>query len=336
MARIPRVLPRPFATCAHPVQEPSPIAASALPAARGSHPGALRAWLAAVRPPSLAVATSPVLVGAAMVLTRHGRIDALDFALVLATALLVQVVCNLQNDVGYTARGAERSGTRTGLPRATAEGWLPVARVRAAVVALSALATALGLWLAWRHGWPVVAIGAASLAAALAYMGGPRPIAYTPWGEAVVLVFFGVVAVCGTDWVLGGSVQPGTVPAALALGSIAAAALAVNNHRDRMHDRGVGRMTFAVRFGERASQALFTGLLLAPFALLPLLALAGGGPAALAPLALLPLALALRRDFVACRPGRAFNEILRRTFGLELMFALVLAAALVLQHALRA
>jgi 1,4-dihydroxy-2-naphthoate octaprenyltransferase len=312
------------------------MATPALSGRRPAHPGTLRAWLAAVRPPSLAVATSPVLVGAALVLTRQGRVEPLDVALVLVTALLVQVVCNLQNDVGYTARGAERSGTRTGLPRATAEGWLPVARVRAAVVALSALATALGLWLAWRHGWPVLAIGVSSLAAALAYMGGPRPIAYTPWGEAVVLVFFGLVAVCGTDWVLGGTVQPATVLAALALGSLAAAALAVNNHRDRVHDRGVGRNTFAVRYGDRASQALFSVLLLGPFALLPLLAVTGGGPAALAPLALLPLAWTLQRDFTACRPGLAFNDILRRTFGLELMFALVLAAALVLQHAWRA
>lgn len=312
------------------------MATPALPGRRCAHPGTLRAWLAAVRPPSLAVATSPVLVGAALVLTRQGQVNALDFALVLVTALLVQVVCNLQNDVGYTARGAERSGTRTGLPRATAEGWLPVARVRAAVVWLSALATVLGLWLAWRHGWPVLAIGASSLAAALAYMGGPRPIAYTPWGEVVVLVFFGLVAVCGTDWLLGGTVQPGTVLAALALGSLAAAALAVNNHRDRVHDRGVGRETFAVRHGDRASLAFFSVLLLGPFALLPLLAVMGGGPAALAPLALLPLAWALQRDFTACRPGLAFNDILRRTFGLELMFALVLAAALVLQHAWRA
>jgi 1,4-dihydroxy-2-naphthoate octaprenyltransferase len=290
--------------------------------------------MAAVRPASLAVATSPVLVGAALALARDGRLDGASFALVLAGALLVQVISNLQNDVGYTARGAERAGTRTGLPRATAQGWLPAARVRAAVLALSALATALGLLLAWRHGWPVLALGGASLAAALAYMGGPRPIAYGPWGEATVFVFFGGVAVCGTDWVLSGTVGLPTVLAAAALGGLAAAALAVNNHRDRAHDRGVGRRTFAVCHGEVASQRLFSALLLAPFALLPVLALAGGGWAALAPLALLPLALALRRDFLRCPPGLAFNAILRRSFALELQFALVLAASLVLQHAL--
>jgi 1,4-dihydroxy-2-naphthoate octaprenyltransferase len=307
---------------------------AAVAAAPVPHPGALRAWLAAVRLPSLAVATSPVLVGAALTLHGGHAPDALTLALVLAAALLVQVVSNLQNDVGYTVRGAERGGTRTGLPRATAQGWLPVAQVRAAVAVLSVIAAALGLALAWRHGWPVLAMGVASLAAALAYMGGPRPIAYSPWGEAVVALFFGLVAVCGTVWLFAGAVDPAAVLAAAALGGLAAAALAVNNHRDRAHDMGVGRRTFAVCHGERASQRLFTALLLGPFALLPVLALAGAGAAGLAPLLLLPLALTLRRDFLRCPPGLAFNAILRRTFALELMFALVLATALVLQRAL--
>ena len=64
----------------------------------------------------------------------------------------------------------------------------------------AAVAVALGLALvAWR-GWPVLAIGTASLLAALAYMGGPRPIAYSPFGELTVFLFFGLVAVLGTQF----------------------------------------------------------------------------------------------------------------------------------------
>ena len=47
-----------------------------------------------------------------------------------SAALLMQPITNLQNDVGYTVRGGERGGEhgtkRTGLPRATAQGWLSV------------------------------------------------------------------------------------------------------------------------------------------------------------------------------------------------------------------
>jgi 1,4-dihydroxy-2-naphthoate octaprenyltransferase len=292
--------------------------------------GTVAAWLVAMRPNSLLVAISPVLVGAALGWQRTGALDGAVALLILAAALLIQVVTNLQNDVGYTVRGAESSGTRTGQPRATARGWLAVRTVRVAIVLVALLATALGLWLFALRGWPVLAIGVSSLLAALAYMGGPRPIAYTPLGEATVFVFFGLVAVMGTDWVLTGSVGGVTTIAAVAIGGLAAAALAVNNHRDVAHDAQVGRRTFAVVFGPAASRRLYDLLLLGPFALTPLLAWLTAAPILLLPCLLLPAAWTLRSDFQRCPPGLAFNAVLFRTFKLELEFALLLASGAVL------
>jgi 1,4-dihydroxy-2-naphthoate octaprenyltransferase len=285
------------------------------------------AWAVALRPRSLPVALSPVIVGAALGWARTGQIDALAALGVLLAALLMQLITNLQNDVGYTVRGGERSGTRTGLPRATAEGWLTVRQVRRAIVGASGLALLVGLALTGYRGWPVLAIGAASLLAALAYMGGPRPIAYTPLGELTVLLFFGVVAVNGTDWVLTGSVGPASLWASLAVGSLAAAALAANNHRDRVHDAQVGRRTFAVCCGERASQGLYSVLLLTPFVGVLASALLTQTPAWLLPLLLGPTALGLRRDFMHCAPGLPYNAIVQRSFGLGLAYAALLALA---------
>jgi 1,4-dihydroxy-2-naphthoate octaprenyltransferase len=246
--------------------------------------GSVAAWLAAVRPRTLPVAISPVLVGAALGWQRTGALDLQVAAIALAASLLMQVVSNLQNDVGYTVRGAEQRGNRKGLPRATALGLLGVAQVRRAIGLLIGLALLLGLPLIAERGWPVLAMGLASIAAALAYMGGPRPIAYTPLGEWTVFVFFGLVAVIGTDWVLTGSAGAATVAAAVAIGGLAAAALAW----------------------------------------------LGGSLLLLLPLALLPAAWALRRDFLRCPPGIAFNAILFRTFRLELLYAALLAAGAVL------
>ncbi|MBK6864444.1 MAG: 1,4-dihydroxy-2-naphthoate octaprenyltransferase [Ideonella sp.] len=283
-----------------------------------------------MRPRSLPIAVSPVLVGAALAYERTGSVDPIAAALVLGAALLMQVVTNLQNDVGYTVRGAEAGGTRIGLPRATANGWLGVREVRAGVVLAALLATAIGLALVALRGWPVLAIGVASLAAALAYMGGPKPIAYTPLGELTVFVFFGLVAVPGTDWVLSGSVGAASLIGGAAIGALAAAALAVNNHRDREHDRSAGRRTFAVIFGEQSSARLFATLLFAPFALLVPLALAARAPTTLLPLVLLPAALRLRRDFGRCREPGAFTALLLRSFRFEAVFALLLVAGVLL------
>jgi 1,4-dihydroxy-2-naphthoate octaprenyltransferase len=292
--------------------------------------GSLRAWAVAVRPRSLLVAISPVLVGGTMGFDRQGSISLLATLLVLGAAVLMQVITNMQNDVGYTVRGGERSGTRTGLPRATANGWLSVHHVRAGIVVAALGATGLGLALVATRGWPVLAIGVSSLLAALAYMGGPKPIAYTPFGELTVFVFFGLVAVMGADWVLTGNVGTVSALASIAIGALAAAALAVNNHRDIAHDRLVGRRTFAVTFGEVGSQRLFTGLLVVPFLVLVPMSVWGHSAGLLLPLLLLPAAWRLRRQFVDCPRGTAFNEVLFSTFRLELWFAALLSAGTLL------
>lgn len=303
---------------------------SARPAAP-VRPHSLRAWAAAVRPRSLTLAVSPVAVGAALAYARSGAIDARVAGLALVAALLMQVVTNLQNDVGHTLRvGTTAAAAHPGLPRASARGWLGVRELRVAIALAALLATAAGLALVALRGWPVLAIGLASLAAALAYMGGPRPVAYTPLGEATVFVFFGPVAVAGTDWVLTGSVGTSSLVAGAAVGALAAAALAINNRRDLEHDRAVGRRNFAVLFGKDAGRRLFEALLLAPFALVVGLAFAASSPAPLLPLALLPRALALRRDFARAGDAAAFNPLLLRCFRLVPAFALLLAAGLLL------
>ncbi|MBK9116790.1 MAG: 1,4-dihydroxy-2-naphthoate octaprenyltransferase [Betaproteobacteria bacterium] len=289
----------------------------------------------ALRLRSLLIAISPVLVAAALVWERTGALDVTAVVLILGASVMMQVITNLQNDIGYTVRGGERGRTRTGLPRATALGLLTARQVRTAIALAIVLAMLLGLPLVAARGWPVLAMGLASIAAALAYMGGPRPIAYTPFGEFVVFVFFGLTAVAGADYALtGGGVPATTWLAAIAMGALAVAALVVNNHRDREHDRGVGRRTFPVVFGADASRALYTLSLLAPFVLVAALAWGIGSPWLLLPLLWLPVALRLLRDFLACPPGLAFNLILFRTFKLELAFAGLLATGAVLARVL--
>ena len=291
-------------------------------------PGSLAAWVVALRPPSLLVAVSPVLVGSALAWQRTGHVDPGLAILILAAAVLIQILTNLQNDVGYTVRNAERSN-RVGLPRATANGWLSVAQVRNTIIAVVAVTLLLGLPLVQARGIPVLLMGLGSIVAALAYMGGPRPIAYSPLGELTVFVFFGLVAVGGTEFVLTGSTTTATWLAACTMGGLASAALALNNHRDIAHDGEVGRRTFGVCFGVTASLRLYTWALLAPFALTAVLAGALHSLALLLPLVLLPIAWRLRREVAACRDGGAFTGLLVRTFKLELMFAVLLSFALV-------
>lgn len=309
-----------------PVVPPDPLVSKALPP---SSPGRWQAWRLALRPRSLWVALAPVLVGAALGWRRAGALDGWAALAALVAALMMQVITNLQNDVGYTRRGAHRSPQATGLPRATALGWITVRHMQWTVLGLTLLATLFGLGLVWFKGWPVLVMGSASLLAALAYMGGPRPIAYTPFGELTVLVFFGLVAVLGSEWLLTGGFNALSVLAALCMGGLAASALAINNLRDWAHDAQVGRRTLVVCLGPLHARRAHALMLCGPFALLMPMAWLAGSSLCLLPLLLWPRARLLLRRLRRCGQPDDFSVLLIETFRFEMQFAALLAAGLV-------
>ena len=307
--------------------------ASTMPAATTAiAPGSWAAWRVALRPKTLWIATIPVVVATCLAWSVARVFDPWIACVALTAAVMMQVVTNLQNDVGYTERGAE-TGARVGLPRATANGWLGTREVKRAILAAIAVAQVVALPLMIRGGWPIVATSVSSTAAAYAYMGGPRPIAYTPFGELTVFVFFGLVAVCGAFYVQAGTIPLAVVVAGTAIGMHAAAVLLVNNFRDRDHDRTTGRRTLAVVLGPATSRKLYALLLYAPFAL----AVALGGVAGSAwyalPLVALPWAWRLQRTLADAAPGPALNAQLFRTVLLEVAFGLCLSAG-ALAHAM--
>lgn len=287
-------------------------------------PGQQRAWLLACRPRTLSVSLSPVLVGTAVAWHDVGHLLWLPLLAAALGAAFIQIGTNLFNDVGDFVRGTDTPG-RLGPPRATAEGWLSAGQVSAGAWLAFALAFACGIYLVRHGGWPIVAIGLASLAAGWSYTGGPKPIAYGPLGEVFVFVFFGLVAVGGSYYLQTLSFTPSALIAATLVGIHAAAVITVNNYRDLDGDAANGKNTLAVHLGRPTTRVLYSIEILAPFILLPTLG-SLGWPAAL-PLLALPLAVGLIRRFHQNPPGRVFNAILAATAGLQLVFALLLCLA---------
>ena len=244
-------------------------------------------------------------------------------AITLAASVLMQIVTNLENDVGYTERGGE-TGTRVGLPRATANGWLRIDAVKKAVLLAIVTAWIVAMPLLRHAGWPVAAMGIGATLAAYSYMGGPRPIAYTPFGELMVFLFFGIVAVCGTFYVQTGTLRAEAMIAAAATGLLASAVLLVNNTRDRDHDAGTGRRTLAVVLGRDGSMRVLALLLFLPFLLTTALALEASSAWFALPLAALPVAWRLHRDVARTGSGPAMNTLLFRTVKLEVAFGALL------------
>jgi 1,4-dihydroxy-2-naphthoate octaprenyltransferase len=176
-----------------------------------------------------------------------------------------------------------------------------------------------------KGGWPIVAIGIASVIAGAIYTAGPRPVAYSGWGEAFVIVFFGLVAVGGMYYLHTGTLHSSALIAGAALGLLAAAVLVVNNLRDIESDRRIGKNTLAVRRGRVFTAREYGVLMLAPFALAMLMAAQEHRLALLAPLVLLPWAVLLVRKVRREPVGAWLNGALSATARLGLGFAVLLS-----------
>jgi len=292
----------------------------------------VRHWLLAIRPKTLSLAVTPVLLGSCLAWADTGSLALLTLAATLAAALLIQIGTNLHNDAEDFERGADDPLTRLGPPRATASGWLNAAQVRRVALLCFGSAMLAGAYLVRVGGWPILAVGLISIGAGLAYTAGPRPIAYSALGELFVLLFFGLAAVGGSYYLQTGRLGATALLAGLMIGLPAAAVLSVNNHRDRASDRAVGKITLAVRLGSAGSLALYAALVLSPFALLPVWRQVASAPghSDLLALLLLPYALQLIRRFRREPPGPGLNRLLAATARFQLVLGLLLCAVVLI------
>lgn len=288
----------------------------------------VRAWLLAARPKTLPAALAPVVVGTAAA-AGDGAFAALPALAALAGALLLQIGVNLANDY-FDFRGGIDTAERKGPLRVAQAGLIPPGQVRLAMAGTLAAAALVGLYLVARGGAPILAIGVASILSALAYSGGPWPLASHGVADLFVFVFFGPVAVGGTYFVQAGSLSPAAAAASVAPGLLITAILVVNNLRDIETDARAGKRTLAVRLGPRGSLAEYLLLVAGAYLVPPLLVAAGaGGPLLLLPLASAPLAVPLARTLVTRREdGPAMNAALAGTARLAFVFCLLLAVGL--------
>jgi 1,4-dihydroxy-2-naphthoate octaprenyltransferase len=241
--------------------------------------------------------------------------------------MLIQIGTNLYNDAADFERGAD-TPDRLGPERATAQGWFSARQVKRAALLSFSGAFALGIYLAWVGGWPIVIIGLLSLLAGYAYTGGPRPIAYSAGGELFVFIFFGLLAVSGSYYLQTGSLSLETLFCATAIGLLAAAVLLVNNYRDLETDERAAKLTLVHYLGRERARQLYVLLLILPFAL-PVVFNHRFDGSWLVVLCL-PFALWLLHRFTREPPGRVFNTILADTAKLQLAYGGLLSLGLLL------
>lgn len=286
-------------------------------------------WLHAARPKTLWAAFAPVMIGTAMAYS-DGAFHAPAALAALLGALLIQVGTNFCNDYADFKKGAD-TAERQGPLRVTQAGLIAPRTMLAATAGVYALACIAGIYLVFRCGWPLLAVGALSIAAGIGYTAGPFPFGYRGWGDAFVLVFFGPVAVAGTYYVQALRVPLAPVLAGLAPGFLAVAILVVNNLRDVDEDTRTGKRTLAVRFGRSFARREYLLCLLAA-ALTPAALVALTRSHALSLLAMLvaPVALPAVRRVFGGTTGEVLNPMLAYTARLLLLYSAIFSIGWIL------
>jgi 1,4-dihydroxy-2-naphthoate octaprenyltransferase len=288
----------------------------------------LQAWILAIRPRTLPAAAAPVLVGTAAAIADR------QFVFIAAVAsgivaFLLQIGVNLANDYFDHKKGFD-TADRLGPLRVTQSGLLQPASVKKAMIMVLCAAGVIGGVLIFVAGWPVLVIGLSCILAALAYSGGPYPLASHGLGDLFVFIFFGLVAVCGTYFVQAGKFTVQVVQFSIPIGFLITAILVVNNLRDIPTDRKTGKNTLAVKLGQQGTRMEYLALIVGAYILPAAWFLSGKFPIwILLPLLSLPMAAVLIKRFRVA-DGAALNPVLGGTASLSLAYSLLLAFGIVL------
>jgi 1,4-dihydroxy-2-naphthoate octaprenyltransferase len=282
-------------------------------------------WIEGARPRTLPNAVAPVIIGT-------GAAAWLDSAvwwkalLALAVSLSLIVGVNYANDYSDGIRGTDDE--RAGPLRLVGSKLAAPRAVRSAAVASLAVGAVAGVALAVVSAPWLIAVGAVCIAGAWLYTGGSRPYGYAGFGEIAVFVFFGLVAVLGTQYTQALRVDWVGAAAAVATGTLSSAVLVANNLRDIPTDKVAGKITLAVRLGDAGTRVLYQSLL--GLAAVLTLALMWATPWCALGFVAAPLALKAARPVRTGKGGRDLIPVLRDTGLTMLVWSVAVAGALTL------
>jgi 1,4-dihydroxy-2-naphthoate octaprenyltransferase len=284
---------------------------------------ALGTWFTALRPVSFTASVIPVLVGTAIAAEDGFR--PLLFVLALAGSVAIHAGTNLVNDYFDHVEGTDGADS-LGPSGVIQRGVLSARVVLAGGIVAFGIGATVGLIITAMTGWPVLALGVASVLAGYFYTASPFSLAYRGLGEVVVFVFMGPVIVLGAYYVQTEAWSWAAFVASLPVGLLVAAILHANNVRDIQNDRRNNKWTLAALAGRPIADYEYIALTLGGYAVVVVMTIAGSAPwPVLITLLSLPIALRVVQAEARASSARSLNMVLAQTAGLHMIFGALLA-----------
>lgn len=293
-----------------------------------------RSWIKAARLRTLPLALASVAMGG-LVAATHANFNIKAVIMTGITALFLQILSNLANDLGDSRSGIDNE-KRVGPKRTVQTGEISAPSMKKAIILVAVLALISGLllifWaasLSFKTSAIFVLLGLAAIIAAIKYTVGRNPYGYIGLGDLFVFLFFGLLGVAGTWFLATKSWDPLILLPAAAMGLFSTGVLNLNNMRDIDNDRLNGKNTLAVKLGLSTAFFYHCLLVLLPFAMLSaFVILSGANPRVFLFIITLPLFVVdlvrIKQSFGGAMLDPFLRKLAVKTLLLTLFFGILL------------
>lgn len=178
------------------------------------------------------------------------------FVLAILTTLCLQILSNLANEWGDLKKGTD-NGERLGPIRSIQSGALSIDEFKHTIFVFVGLSAVSGLALLYfsfgslfaKESLIMLGLGALAIVAAIKYTVGKGAYGYYGLGDLFVFIFFGLVSVCGSYFVIAHTFTVGLLLPGAAIGMLSMGVLNLNNMRDIENDAQCGKRTIPVMIG---------------------------------------------------------------------------------------
>jgi 1,4-dihydroxy-2-naphthoate polyprenyltransferase len=225
-------------------------------------------WINAFRLRTLPLSFSSVIAGSAIAY-KPGDFSWTISLLILLTVLFLQILSNLANDYGDGKKGTDNA-QRIGPERTVQGGHISLRAMKNAIIIFAILSLCSGSLLIWTslginlliESLVFFFLGLAAIASAIYYTIGKKAYGYRGLGDIFVFLFFGLLGVMGTYYLITHSFQTTIILPAVAMGLFATGVLNVNNMRDIENDLQNKKITIAGLLGVKKAKWYHLALIL--------------------------------------------------------------------------
>lgn len=215
----------------------------------------IKKWFDAIRPKTLLVSMASVLMATSIAFKNHDN-QWLPAILCLLFAILAQITSNLANDYADFKTGSDNKDS-LGPDRKLVSGEITPKSMLTAIIISVSICFIVGITLIYWGGWILLPFGLLIIAVAFCYSMGPFPLSYNGLGDVAVILFYGLIPVTFTYFILTKEINWEIIAAGFAMGLVVDELLIVNNIRDEEEDILHNKKTTVGIFGKKFMEMVF-------------------------------------------------------------------------------